>query len=555
MPFLEEIDKANELLAEGELGVAIDLIRNLLKEAVFKNESEVQQQFTHLSNQFNVIQGERNTNVLSVENYNIEQNKIVFSVIKFLDNLRRLNASPKIRQSTIRLFESKEDLRQYIDERLGMDYEVIDELEMDNIDGDRSIMFKVLDHSGISGKPSHKVVKVIKPFSILTNENILEVHPDVDQIEELTKIDGIITVIRQHVRSYPWFFLMPYIEGKSLKDHIELKTNFSNLEALHIIEVLLNTISICQANDHTFGALKPQQILINERAGMNPVISPFQFVQSTFYAKRTRENILSNCRYLSPEELANGTVNDRSIQFSLGLLTFELFSGKPFFQGMDAIQVVTNRIEYRKDPEKYFRKCFRKKNVPDGTASLIKTLLSPDHEDRFQDLKDVQREIRFISVLESVNVKPNITRIVKDSYERCRQDEQFYYQFFEEFFSKSEGSKQKFKNYPNLKEHFAKVDHTVEEILSIINKNKKKGKSKIQAIALSHNNQYMVTEKEFDVFQEVLFDTIKKYDSDWNQKVENAWKHTLDQIFTVVKECTRWLSQNDQAINSGPKLV
>lgn len=506
-------------------------------------------QITNLSFQFSRNEEEFQQGQIDIKDYNIEQNKIFVSTQKIVSRIREdISKKPGLPPS-IQLFEDKEALKNYIDDQLGTDYRVLNEMTGENIDGDRAIMFKVQDLSDSNENTSLKVVKVIKPFSILASENLSELHPDINEIERFSSRTGIITILKQQVSSYPWFFLMPYIKGRTIKECIEGGHKWSMAESLTIIEKLLETALICQQNGHVHGALKPQQIILNEEEGNNPIISPFHFVTQTFFARRTPATILSNCRYLSPEELVDSKVNRRSIQFSIGLIAFELIEGRPFFGGRDAIKVVTNRITYRKDPKKYIQKHLRNPKSPKDLLPILERMLKPNHRDRFRDLRMALMEIKLVGLLENIKARPDSTPVVRASYERCKKNEAFYESFYKEFFDKSAGSISKFKNYPNLKEHFGKVDKTVEEILSILNQNEGKSKDKLKQIALSHANQYKVTAKEFQTFKEVLFEKIQEFDPRWNPEVEQAWEETLDKIFYTIEECTGWI--NPPALANG----
>src|SRR5438105_2565015 len=172
-------------------------------------------------------------------------------------------------------------------------------------------------------------VKVLKPqlAAVLGPERFLReieiaaalTHPHILPLYDSGEADGLL------------FYVMPYVEGESLRDRLNREKQLSIDEAIHI------TTSVCSALDHAHRHgvihrdLKPENILLYEG---QPLVADFGIALAVSVAggnRVTQTGIsLGTPQYMSPEQATGDRpVDGRSDIYSLGCVLYEMFTGEP----------------------------------------------------------------------------------------------------------------------------------------------------------------------------------------------------------------------------------
>ncbi len=255
------------------------------------------------------------------------------------------DANNELVSNSIKLFKSNEALLAYLRDKYKNKYDIIEKpIHL----GDRSIIYKAkLKRGGVTTN-IYRAIKVIKPISIVIEDNPIELHPDIENIEKFVG-DGIIKVITPpDFNKFPWVFEMEFIEGYTIQKCFEVKAMWSEEEVVEIIVDILKIVNHLHKNNNVHGNLRPNEIILNKKEENKPVISPFRIVRNNFYYRRTPERIKENCRYMSPEELDGNDATQKSDQFAIGLIAFEMLNkGNHLFKGENILEIIGDRILHK----------------------------------------------------------------------------------------------------------------------------------------------------------------------------------------------------------------
>jgi eukaryotic-like serine/threonine-protein kinase len=159
-------------------------------------------------------------------------------------------------------------------------------------------------------------------------------HRNVIRIYDLGEADGVM------------FITMEFIEGKDLRSLIREKVKFTPEEAVEVIQ------QVCQALDaaHSVGIihrdLKPQNIM-QDPAG-RILVMDFGLAR-TFQGDGMTQTgaIVGTMEYMSPEQALGKDLDQRSDIFALGLILFELLTGKTPFHADSALASLIKRTQER----------------------------------------------------------------------------------------------------------------------------------------------------------------------------------------------------------------
>src|SRR5438309_4022956 len=142
------------------------------------------------------------------------------------------------------------------------------------------------------------------------------------------------------------FYVMPYVEGESLRDRLSREKQLPLGNALQIAREVADALSYAHSHDVVHRDIKPENILLE--AG-HAVVSDFGIARAITAAaggNLTETGIgLGTPGYMSPEQgAASARVDERSDIYSLGCVLYEVLAGEPPFTGPSAESIVRQHL-------------------------------------------------------------------------------------------------------------------------------------------------------------------------------------------------------------------
>jgi serine/threonine protein kinase/Tfp pilus assembly protein PilF len=215
-------------------------------------------------------------------------------------------------------------------------------------------------------------------------------HPNVAHVYEIGEVDGTS------------FIAMEYVEGQAL----DLKIKGQPLETNRIIQIGMETADALEeahSKGITHRDIKPSNIMITTRGqvkvldfGVAKISKPVEQTanDNSTDVKTSLGIILGTVPYMSPEQAHGQEVDHRSDIFSLGVVMYEMATGRLPFFGSNKVETI-ERIT-RSQPEAIARFNY---NIPEELERIIRKSLEKDRERRYQssrelliDLKNLHRD-------------------------------------------------------------------------------------------------------------------------------------------------------------------
>jgi Flp pilus assembly protein TadD/predicted Ser/Thr protein kinase len=183
------------------------------------------------------------------------------------------------------------------------------------------------------------------------------------------------------------FITMEYIEGKDLRSLIREKKRFTPEETVEVIQ------QVCQALDaaHSVGVihrdLKPQNIM-QDRAG-RILVMDFGLARTLEGDGMTQTGALvGTMEYMSPEQALGKELDQRSDIFSLGLICYELLTGKTPFLAESALASLIKRTQERAIPVSDVDD-----QIPGALSGIVSKCLERDLSNRYQSVSAVLADL------------------------------------------------------------------------------------------------------------------------------------------------------------------
>ena len=236
-----------------------------------------------------------------------------------------------------------------------------------------------------------------------------------------------------------YYIVMENVEGITLKTYIEKKGQLTFKEALSIAIQVGRGIQAAHAKNIIHRDIKPQNIIISTEGKVK--VTDFGIARAAS-SNTIHSDVMGSVHYASPEQARNGYVSNRSDIYSLGIVMYEMVTGRVPFDGDSTVAVAIQHLQdemvapsaYAKDLpislEKIILKCTQKspdrryQTIDDLLIDLRKALLSPN-EDFVTMVPLTNDKTRVISKDEVDEIQSKTSRQpVQEKYEEAEDDDQ-----------------------------------------------------------------------------------------------------------------------------------
>src|SRR5437773_6106101 len=161
-------------------------------------------------------------------------------------------------------------------------------------------------------------------------------HPNIVDVYDWGSTDGT------------YFMVMEFVRGTNLR---AVLLENGRLEPAQVVEVVLQVLS---ALDHAHGHgivhrdIKPENILIATDGTVKVADFGLARAYADFYVSQAEGTVTGTVQYLAPEQIQGEPADPRTDLYSLGVVMFELLTGRPPFAGETSLgiayQHLTNRV-------------------------------------------------------------------------------------------------------------------------------------------------------------------------------------------------------------------
>jgi eukaryotic-like serine/threonine-protein kinase len=190
------------------------------------------------------------------------------------------------------------------------------------------------------------------------------------------------------------YIVMELVEGKTLKEYIEENKPLSFEKVIHIMTQLTDGIAHAHDNNIIHRDIKPQNILIDEE-GIVKVTDFGIALASTSYTITHTNSVLGSVHYLSPEQARGGVVDEKSDVYSLGVVLYELVTGKVPYSGDSPVSVAIKHLQGEiPSPRKW------NPALPQSFENIILKAMAKEPKHRYRSVKEMQVDIE-TALLES----------------------------------------------------------------------------------------------------------------------------------------------------------
>ncbi|HEX9691950.1 MAG TPA: protein kinase [Gemmatimonadales bacterium] len=240
---------------------------------------------------------------------------------------------------------------------------------------DRKVALKVLKPELAAVLGAERFVQEIKTTASLQ-------HPHILPLFDSGEADGFL------------YYVMPYIEGETLRQKLDRETQLAVTEAVQIATEVADALDYAHRAGVIHRDIKPENILLHDG---RPVVADFGIalaVSAAAGGRMTETGLsLGTPHYMSPEQAtAEKDITARSDVYSLGSVLYEMVTGSPPHVGASAQQIIMKIVTEEAAPVTSVRR-----SVPPHVAAAIRTSLAKLPADRFASAADFRAALADLS--------------------------------------------------------------------------------------------------------------------------------------------------------------
>lgn len=209
---------------------------------------------------------------------------------------------------------------------------------------------------------------------------------------------GIVNIIDFDVQDEIYYMVMDYIPGQTLRDYLDKQGTLSNGEALSLLSQLVEALSYAHQQGAVHRDIKPGNIMFADESNSRPVLTDFGITKMVDDHTLTQTgSMVGTPAYMSPEAVMGEGVDARADIYSLGVVLYEMVTGRTPYEGNTPLSVVVKQMHEPLPTPLNFRP-----DLPLPIVDLIEKSLAKELSERYQTAE------AFLAAIQAVQQQLNL---------------------------------------------------------------------------------------------------------------------------------------------------
>lgn len=237
----------------------------------------------------------------------------------------------------------------------------------DTID-DREVAIKILKDEYLNN------LEFIRRFKNESKAIAVLSHPNIVRVFDVSFGDMI------------QYIVMEYIDGITLKEYIQQQGFLTWKETVHLISQVLAALSHAHSKGVVHRDVKPQNMMLLSDGTIK--VTDFGIARFSNNTKTMTEQAIGSVHYIAPEQAKGDITDGRTDIYSLGVMMYEMLTGKLPYDGDNAVSVALMHLQLTPDAP-----CEINPDIPEGLEEITLKAMQKQPKDRYQSAQEMLADI------------------------------------------------------------------------------------------------------------------------------------------------------------------
>ncbi len=203
-------------------------------------------------------------------------------------------------------------------------------------------------------------------------------HPNIVEMYDVGEDDG------------KYFIVMEFIEGRTLKSLIKKRGALTLPEVIDIMMQLTSGLACAHDSYIIHRDIKPQNVMILDDGRVK--ITDFGIAMALNSNELTQTNsVMGSVHYLPPEQASGSGSTIKSDIYSLGILMYELLTGKVPFKGDNAVEIAIKQMK-----DQIPSVCEFNPEIPQGVENIVLKACAKNPKNRYDSVQEMHNDLETV---------------------------------------------------------------------------------------------------------------------------------------------------------------
>ncbi|MDR1572252.1 MAG: Stk1 family PASTA domain-containing Ser/Thr kinase [Clostridiales Family XIII bacterium] len=205
------------------------------------------------------------------------------------------------------------------------------------------------------------------------------------------------------------YIVMELVEGRTLSEVIDDEAPLDYKRAINIAKQIASALSLAHKNNIIHRDVKPHNILIMPDG--NAKITDFGIAKAVTDAtivEKGQDSIMGSVHYFSPEQARGGYVDEKSDIYSLGIVMYEMLTGKVPFDAENPVTVAVMHMNDRPVPPSRLVS-----GIPPGLEQIVMKAIEKYQINRFKTADDMHEALENVNFISGIIENPVVAELLR----------------------------------------------------------------------------------------------------------------------------------------------
>jgi eukaryotic-like serine/threonine-protein kinase len=201
---------------------------------------------------------------------------------------------------------------------------------------------------------------------------------------------NIVSIYDRGEAEDTYYIAMEFLDGRTLKELVVSRGAAPINVAIEYARQILSALRFAHRHGIVHRDIKPHNVLVDAEGRVK--VTDFGIARAGTSQMTETGSIVGTAQYLSPEQARGGEVDPRSDLYSLGVVLYELLTGKTPFDGETPVEIAMKHLSNAPKPPSKLRP-----DIPPELDKVVLRALAKDPNDRYQSADEMEADLERVA--------------------------------------------------------------------------------------------------------------------------------------------------------------